>query len=92
MERLHCVVQGRVQGVGFRAFVRGQALKLGLTGWVRNVGYDQVEVIAEGPRNQLETLLDFLRRGPSAARVDTVTPEWSSATGEFQGFQVRASR
>jgi acylphosphatase len=92
MERLHCVVQGRVQGVGFRAFVRGQALKLGLTGWVRNVGYDQVEVLAEGPRDRLETLLEFLRRGPSAARVDAVVPEWSPATGEFRDFQVRASR
>jgi acylphosphatase len=92
MERLHCVVQGRVQGVGFRAFVRARAVSLALTGWVRNVGYDRVEIIAEGPRERLEALLTDLRRGPSMAHVQSVTSEWLPATGAFHAFRVRASR
>jgi acylphosphatase len=46
--RVHIWVMGRVQGVGFRAFVQQSGAMFGLTGWVRNVGYDQVEVVAEG--------------------------------------------
>ena len=52
--RLHAIIHGRVQGVGFRAFVRQNALQIGVTGWVRNVGYDTVEAIAKGTAEQIE--------------------------------------
>lgn len=69
MNVLRAVVSGRVQGVGFRAFVRGEARALGLTGWVRNTDEGAVELEAEGPGPALDALLAALRRGPPASRV-----------------------
>lgn len=88
-DRLHLVVKGRVQGVGFRYYVQDHAQRLALTGWVRNLWDGQVEVVAEGNMAQLEQLLAIVQRGPSSARVSAVDIRWSSATGEFGGFHVR---
>lgn len=87
-ERLHAIVDGRVQGVGFRYFVRENAAYLGLTGWVRNRWDDTVELTAEGSRDQLERLLSFVRRGPRAAFVTEVKTDWQAASGEFKDFRV----
>jgi acylphosphatase len=92
MARLHITVSGRVQGVGFRAFVAQSAGYMNLTGWVRNVGYDQVEVMAEGARPVLEKFLNTVKTGPRPAHVDASHEEWLSATGEFDRFTVRSSR
>jgi acylphosphatase len=91
-ERLHLWVTGRVQGVGFRAFVAQTANNLGLTGWVRNVGYDQVETVAEGQREDLEEFSLLVRGGPRASRVEESRVEWLSASSEFGNFTVRSSR
>jgi len=90
--RLHIQVTGRVQGVGFRSFVQQSAALAGLTGWVRNVGYDSVETIAEGEREKLERFASVVKNGPHAARVDEANVEWETASGEFQNFNVRYSR
>ena len=66
------VVSGRVQGVGFRWFVKREAATLGITGWVRNRDDGRVEVMATGTREQLSALDARLREGPRAARVDDV--------------------
>jgi len=87
--RLHAIVEGRVQGVGFRAFVERNAWQLDITGWVRNRWDGTVEVTAEGDRAALDQLLTALRRGPSASRVTQVKPQWKSATGEFTQFSIR---
>ena len=87
--RLHAIVDGSVQGVGFRMFVLDHAQALGLSGWVRNTFDGRVEVLAEGSRTRLERLLERLSRGPRAAFVSEVTQEWQLATGEFSGFTVR---
>lgn len=91
MSRLHAIVEGRVQGVGFRAFVMDVAEMLPVTGWVRNRWDETVEVVAEGERPVLEKLLAALRRGPSAAYVSRVQEEWSAATGEFRDFRVKGT-
>jgi acylphosphatase len=88
-QRLHVLVFGRVQGVGFRAFVLTNASALGIKGWCRNVGWDRVEVVAEGSRAAMNTLLEMLQRGPSMAIVEIVQTEWLPATGEFTQFRVR---
>ncbi len=90
--RLHLTVRGRVQGVGFRAFVQASGASLGLTGWVRNVGYDQVETIAEGKRVLLEEFIMKVRQGPRGSLVDDSKLDWESPTGEFSSFNVRSSR
>lgn len=86
--RLHAVVEGRVQGVGFRYFVLDKAETLGVTGWVRNRWDETVEVTAEGSRADLEKLLQALERGPRSAYVLQVNREWLPATCEFGSFFV----
>lgn len=86
--RLHAVVEGHVQGVGFRYFVVTHALQLDLTGWVRNTYDGDVEVTAEGLQSQLELLRDRLRDGPRSAFVTAVKTEWLPATNTFDGFNV----
>lgn len=72
MTILHVVVTGRVQGVGFRWYVREQARALGLRGWVRNNADGSVEVLASGAEGELDRLRSILRTGPSGARVSAV--------------------
>lgn len=86
--RLTATVHGRVQGVGFRAFVVDNAYNLGILGWVRNTFRGDVEVVAEGPRPSLERLLHLLESGPRTAHVTKVDVEWEAATGEFDRFSV----
>ena len=90
--RLHSVVEGYVQGVGFRYFVLDIANSLGITGWVRNRADGNVEVLAEGERPLLDKLLQALYRGPRSARVFNVTEEWHTASGEFSSFSIRSTQ
>ena len=90
--RAHIWVKGRVQNVGFRAHVEYVARQIGgLTGWVRNVGYDTVEAIAEGERANVERFIDLMKEGPRASRVDESTVEWEDVTGKFREFGVKRS-
>jgi acylphosphatase len=88
MERLHAVVRGDVQGVGFRYFVQRRADELGLRGWVRNNDDGTVEVVAEGEKPRLEQLEQALEQGPRMARVDRVDVQWSSGTGGLDRFDL----
>jgi acylphosphatase len=87
--RLTAIAHGRVQGVFFRDFTRREASALGLKGYTRNVLDGTVEVIAEGPRENLEQLLRRIQIGPPSAKVDRVEAQWQEATGEFRRFEVR---
>ncbi len=90
--RAHIHVKGRVQGVGFRAHVEYVARQIGgLTGWVRNVGYDTVEAVIEGERDKVQRLIDAIQQGPRASRVDESNVEWETPTGEFPQFGVKRS-
>lgn len=89
MKRIEAVISGRVQGVGFREFVRHEATSRGLAGYVRNSDDGQrVEVVAEGEEPVLEELLAELRRGPRFAVVDDVAVTYSDAGGGFSRFSV----
>lgn len=88
LERLTARVQGRVQGVGFRYFAKGEAKRLGLRGWVRNERDGSVLVVAEGSRADLEKLADRLKAGPPSSVVRDVGVRWESGSGEFSGFRV----
>mgnify|MGYP005829604373 CR=1 FL=1 len=82
------LVSGRVQGVGFRAATRTEALRLGLCGHARNLRDGRVEVIARGDEDALEALGAWLREGPPAARVDAVAREaWAGEVA--RGFLTR---
>jgi acylphosphatase len=86
---LQATVRGRVHGVFFRAFVESRAEELNLTGCVCNRPDGTVEVQAEGERQKLEKLVEHLKTGPPAARVEEVVAEWAVYTGEFSKFSVR---
>ncbi len=88
-DRIHIQIQGRVQGGWYRASACEAARGLKLAGWVRNRPDGQVELVAEGPREALESLLAWCRTGPRLAHVNSVNTEWSSPTGEFSSFEVR---
>lgn len=91
VQRVHVWVKGRVQNVGFRAHVQYSARQIGVTGWVRNVGYDTVEAAAEGERAKLERFVEAVKTGPRGSQVDESNVEWQNATGEFADFQMRRS-
>lgn len=86
---LHLRVWGRVQQVGFRAFVAQQANLLGVTGWVRNVGYDQVEVRAEGHEETLQAFLKVVKEGPTVSRVERHEAVWGEYAAHYKNFKVR---
>jgi acylphosphatase len=69
---LHFLIQGRVQGVGFRWYVQREASDIGLDGWVRNTEDGDVEVVASGDAEDLAELRASLKRGPRGSRVDRV--------------------
>ena len=83
-------IHGRVQGVGYRAWMVQAATRLGVAGWVRNRGDGTVEALVEGDTAAVEELLRACRRGPIAASV-TLIHEDFSAPEELQGFEARAS-
>ena len=89
--RAHVWVKGRVQNVGFRAYVESAARQTGVTGWVRNVGYDTVESVVEGERAKVERFIEMMKEGPRASRVDESKVEWENPTGEFWEFGVKRS-
>ncbi len=83
---LHVLVRGRVQGVGFRWYVREVARDLGLAGWVRNRPDGAVEVAAEGDAQMIDRLRDMLRAGPSGASVTAVDDIAGKSTDEAQAM------
>ena len=88
-ERLTATVMGRVQGVGFRWWVRSAADRLGLTGWVMNSADERsVELLAEGPAAALDELERLLEHGPPGAIVDRVEASRSPASGGYGRFQI----
>ncbi|MDF3307893.1 MULTISPECIES: acylphosphatase [Rhodococcus] len=89
MERMTAWVHGYVQGVGFRWWTRARALELGLVGYAANQKDGRVLVIAEGPRDKLDTLLTLLRSGDTPGAVDLVVEQWDSPRGDLTGFVER---
>ena len=89
LERLHVVVRGRVQGVGFRYATCDMARELGVAGWVRNLPGGDVEAEFQGPRAKLEAALAWCGHGPRVAHVASVTHEWLPGDAEHDGFKIK---
>jgi acylphosphatase len=87
--RLSAWVHGRVQGVGFRWYVRSRALELGLTGYATNTRDGRVHVVAQGDRTACERLLAKLNSGETPGRVDLVVDSWQESGEPISGFSER---
>lgn len=87
-KQIHLFISGRVQGVFFRAEAQGEARRLGLTGWVRNLPDGRVEVVAQGPKEKLEKFIEWCRHGPPGAHVAHLEQNWDEGLQEFQDFQI----
>jgi acylphosphatase len=85
--RVHVFVEGRVQGVNFRYTAWQQAGRLGIQGWARNLPDGRVEAVYEGPREAVEKLLAWTRRGPEWARVSAIAIHDEEPKGE-RGFSI----
>lgn len=87
--RLTAWVSGRVQGVGFRWWTRSQALQLGLVGSAANLSDGRVEVVAEGPRDACEQLVELLESDDTPGSVDHVESRYGPPRGGLSGFRER---
>ncbi len=87
--RVHVYVSGRVQGVFFRGETQDEAVRQGVTGWVRNLRDGRVEAVFEGDEDNVERLVESCLRGPFGARVTRVDVFHEIYTGEFRDFQIR---
>jgi acylphosphatase len=86
--RTHVFIEGRVQGVFFRANTREEASLLGLTGWVRNCWDGRVEAVFEGEREKVEKVIAWCKKGPPGAMVRDVEINWEQVTGEYDTFSI----
>ena len=91
-KQVRALLKGRVQGVGFRYFVQREAVRLGLTGWVRNLDGGAVELVARGPEVRLRELLARIQDGPALSRVDSAVVDWQAPDSSLAGFEVRATQ
>jgi acylphosphatase len=90
MKRVHVVVRGVVQGVGYRYTLRMVAEEAGIGGWVRNLRDGSVEAELEGSAAQLDDVLAWMAEGPPGARVDSASVSDATPTGA-RAFEVRAT-
>lgn len=89
MIRAHVFISGWVQAVGFRYWTRNVASKLGLTGWVRNIEDGRVEAVFEGPKEEIEKMIEKCKEGPVWTGENKIEVEWREANKEFSGFEIR---
>ncbi len=87
--RLHIVIEGRVQGVFFRASTIEKSSKLGLTGWVKNCSDGRVEAVFEGETDKIEQVVEWCKKGPPGAVVRNVETIWEQATGDYDSFTIK---
>ncbi|MFP4168346.1 MAG: acylphosphatase [Desulfonatronovibrionaceae bacterium] len=89
MKSMHCIVSGKVQGVNFRAWTFDQASSLNITGWVRNLEDNKVEIIAQGDEAGLSELKKRLLQGSPFSRVEDVKCEQIDYDKQFSSFEIR---
>ncbi len=82
-------VRGRVQGAGFRFFVRRHARDFGITGWVKNLPDRDVEIYAEGEKTVLDEFIAEVKEGPAFGYVSDIDIDWLEPSGRFSGFDIR---
>jgi acylphosphatase len=82
------IVLGFVQGVGYRRFVKWNAKKLRLKGWVRNIDGGRVEALIQGPKEEIEKLIKICKKGPFLSEIKSVIVDWEEEMEKFQSFEI----
>lgn len=86
---IRIIVEGRVQGVGFRYFTCNYALKYNITGFVRNTCSGSVEIVCNGVKNDIDAFVNKIKRGPSFSFVSDIKINERSDKEDFDGFEIR---
>jgi acylphosphatase len=88
MQQAHIFISGNVQGIGYRQFVKSNAKKLNLTGWVQNIEDGGVEAVFCGDKETIEQMIEICRKGPFLAEVKQLGFEWEEPE-DFVGFMIK---
>ncbi|OGH10363.1 MAG: hypothetical protein A2857_05640 [Candidatus Levybacteria bacterium RIFCSPHIGHO2_01_FULL_36_15] len=88
MRVAHIFISGFVQGVGFRAFVKRQATRFGLKGWVKNLPDERVEALLQGDEENIHEVIESLNRGPFLAEIEDVVVEWEEPEEISEDFSI----
>lgn len=91
MVQAHILIKGRVQGVGFRQYIRSQARRLGITGWAQNTDDGKVEAVLQGRIEDIKVLIELCRRGPFVAHVEDLSVNWEEEEPELHmdSFEIQ---
>jgi acylphosphatase len=87
--KAHLFIEGRVQGVFYRAFTRDLAARLGINGWARNLYDGRVEALFEGSRELIEQAIRECWKGPAGSSVRNIDVQWEESSAEYKGFEIR---
>lgn len=87
-EQVRVLVSGLVQGVGFRHATYRQALREGVTGWVRNLPDGRVEAVFQGPPDPVDAMARWCEHGPGLARVDEIDVQREPAEADYESFEI----
>jgi acylphosphatase len=88
MTAKHITIKGRVQGVFFRRNAQQKADELNITGWVKNMEDDTVEIVAQGEENELQQFIEWCKEGPSKAIVENVEIKEKETDKSFRRFSI----
>lgn len=91
MKQAHLFISGYVQGIGYRQFVKANATRLGLTGWIRNLLDNRVEAVFQGDKKAIEKMLALCKTGPMLAEIKDIVVTWEKADRQFDTFETEAT-
>lgn len=89
MARVHLFIEGRVQGVFYRAFTRDVAARLGINGWVKNLYDGRVEAVFEGNSSLIEKAVNECKKGPHGSLIKEINIFREEYSGELKGFEIK---
>jgi|GEM_PF-785005 len=89
--RAHVIISGSVKGVFFRGTIRSMAKMLKLAGWAKNTADGKVEAVFEGEKEDIDQVLEFCKKGPPGAAVDTTIVKWERPAGRLEGFEIKSA-
>jgi acylphosphatase len=88
---IHCVVKGKVRGVGYRDFIERYTKEQGLMGWIRNNDDGSVEAVIQGTPDELKSCIEILNQGSLLAKVESMAIDWRTPEKQFEEFRVISS-